>query len=138
MFYWSVSIKTLNVFLTSNLNKFIISSLYKSKIYWGQVFLMKHKCTSYNQMKCTQYWPENMKSRQHGNIVIKNVEEKQYAFYVIRKLSVSHKEVILYQNMMIKQIFNDFTLSWTMLFYSWWVTIKWILIFFFKLSLNKI
>uniref|UniRef100_K1PKS9 protein-tyrosine-phosphatase n=1 Tax=Magallana gigas TaxID=29159 RepID=K1PKS9_MAGGI len=44
------------------------------------------------KMKCTQYWPENMKSRQHGNIVIKNVEEKQYAFYVIRKLSVSHKE----------------------------------------------
>lgn len=67
---------------------------------------MKHKCTSYKQMKCTQYWPENMKSRQHGNIVIKNVEEKQYAFYVIRKLSVSHKEVILYQYMMIKQIFK--------------------------------
>ncbi|XP_034321090.2 receptor-type tyrosine-protein phosphatase epsilon [Magallana gigas] len=44
------------------------------------------------KVKCIQYWPENTKSRLHGNIVIKNVEEKQYAFYVIRKLSVSHKQ----------------------------------------------
>uniref|UniRef100_K1QTY8 protein-tyrosine-phosphatase n=1 Tax=Magallana gigas TaxID=29159 RepID=K1QTY8_MAGGI len=39
------------------------------------------------KVKCIQYWPENTKSRLHGNIVIKNVEEKQYAFYVIRKLA---------------------------------------------------
>ena len=47
----------------------------------------------YYQLKCTQYWPEKMKARLHGDIVIKNVEEKEYAFYVIRKLTVSLKEV---------------------------------------------
>ena len=45
------------------------------------------------QNKCTQYWPERMKARLHGDIVIKNMEEKKYAFYVIRKLTVSLKEV---------------------------------------------
>ncbi|XP_065924897.1 receptor-type tyrosine-protein phosphatase alpha isoform X4 [Magallana gigas] len=44
------------------------------------------------KIKCTQYWPEEMKARLYGNIVIKNVEEKQYAFYIIRKLTVSLKE----------------------------------------------
>ncbi|XP_078329023.1 receptor-type tyrosine-protein phosphatase epsilon-like [Crassostrea virginica] len=44
------------------------------------------------KVKCTQYWPENMKARVHGNFVIKNTEEKEYAFYVIRKLTVSLKE----------------------------------------------
>ena len=45
------------------------------------------------QLKCTQYWPEKMKSRLHGKIVINNVEEKEYAFYVIRKFTVSLREV---------------------------------------------
>nr|XP_022292874.1 receptor-type tyrosine-protein phosphatase epsilon-like isoform X2 [Crassostrea virginica] len=44
------------------------------------------------KVKCTQYWPENMKARVHGDFVIKNTEEKEYAFYVIRKLTVSLKE----------------------------------------------
>ncbi|XP_078328090.1 receptor-type tyrosine-protein phosphatase T-like [Crassostrea virginica] len=43
-------------------------------------------------VKCTQYWPESMKARLHGDFVIKNVKEKEHAFYVIRKLSVSLKE----------------------------------------------
>ena len=34
-----------------------------------------------------------MKARVHGDFVIKNTEEKEYAFYVIRKLTVSLKEV---------------------------------------------
>uniref|UniRef100_K1R1S9 protein-tyrosine-phosphatase n=1 Tax=Magallana gigas TaxID=29159 RepID=K1R1S9_MAGGI len=44
------------------------------------------------KIKCTHYWPEETRARLYGNIVIKNVEEKQYAFYIIRKLTVSHKE----------------------------------------------
>jgi hypothetical protein len=34
-----------------------------------------------------------MKARAFGQFVVKSVEEKKYAFYIIRKLSVSHKEV---------------------------------------------
>ncbi|XP_056002946.1 receptor-type tyrosine-protein phosphatase epsilon-like isoform X1 [Ostrea edulis] len=45
------------------------------------------------KIKCTQYWPEEMKARAFGQLVVKSVEEKKYAFYVIRKLSVSHKEL---------------------------------------------
>ncbi|XP_056003431.1 receptor-type tyrosine-protein phosphatase T-like [Ostrea edulis] len=45
------------------------------------------------KIKCTQYWPEEMKTRAFGQLVVKFVEEKKYAFYVIRKLSVSHKEL---------------------------------------------
>ncbi|XP_078328087.1 receptor-type tyrosine-protein phosphatase kappa-like [Crassostrea virginica] len=47
---------------------------------------------NYINVKCTQYWPENMKARVHGDFVIKNTEEKEYAYYVIRKLKVSLKE----------------------------------------------
>ena len=47
------------------------------------------------QMKCTQYWPEIRKVSRYGNITIRTVEEKQYAFYVIRKLKVANKEVIV-------------------------------------------
>ena len=50
----------------------------------------------YYQLKCTQYWPEKMMSRLHGEIVIQNVEEKEYAFYVIRKLTVSLRQVHVY------------------------------------------
>ncbi|XP_062607518.1 receptor-type tyrosine-protein phosphatase T-like isoform X4 [Saccostrea cucullata] len=45
------------------------------------------------KIKCTQYWPEEMKARAFGNIVVKSLEVKEYAFYIIRKLSVSHKEL---------------------------------------------
>ena len=45
------------------------------------------------QNKCTQYWPEKMNARLHRDIVINNVEEKEYEFYVIRKLTVSLKKV---------------------------------------------
>ena len=45
------------------------------------------------QNKCTQYWPEKMRAIPYGDIVINNVEEKEYAFYVIRKLTVSLKQV---------------------------------------------
>ncbi|XP_065924918.1 receptor-type tyrosine-protein phosphatase alpha [Magallana gigas] len=44
------------------------------------------------KIKCTHYWPEETRARLYGNIVIKNVEEKEYAFYIIRKLTVSLKE----------------------------------------------
>nr|XP_022307678.1 receptor-type tyrosine-protein phosphatase gamma-like [Crassostrea virginica] len=40
------------------------------------------------KVNCTQYWPENMKARVHGDFVIKNTKEKEYAFYVIRKLTL--------------------------------------------------
>ncbi|XP_061180689.1 receptor-type tyrosine-protein phosphatase T-like [Saccostrea echinata] len=43
--------------------------------------------------KCTQYWPEEMKARAFGNIIVKSIEVKEYAFYITRKLSVSHKEL---------------------------------------------
>ncbi|XP_056002945.1 receptor-type tyrosine-protein phosphatase epsilon-like [Ostrea edulis] len=46
-----------------------------------------------DKIKCTQYWPEEMKTKAFGLFVVKSVEEKKYAFYFIRTLSVSHKEL---------------------------------------------
>ncbi|XP_062607519.1 receptor-type tyrosine-protein phosphatase alpha-like isoform X5 [Saccostrea cucullata] len=45
------------------------------------------------KIKCTQYWPEEMKAIAFGNIIVKSTEVKEYAFYIIRKLSVTHKEL---------------------------------------------
>ncbi|XP_078328331.1 uncharacterized protein LOC111112065 isoform X4 [Crassostrea virginica] len=42
--------------------------------------------------KCTQYWPENMKARLYGDVSVKSVEEKEYAFYVIRKMNMTQKQ----------------------------------------------
>ncbi|XP_022306967.2 receptor-type tyrosine-protein phosphatase T-like, partial [Crassostrea virginica] len=49
------------------------------------------------KMKCIQYWPEIRKVSRYGNITIRTVEEKQYAFYVIRKLKVANKEAKKYR-----------------------------------------
>nr|XP_022307014.1 receptor-type tyrosine-protein phosphatase alpha-like [Crassostrea virginica] len=46
------------------------------------------------KIKCTQYWPEINKAARQGNNSVRNVEEKEYAFYVIRKLKVANKKVI--------------------------------------------
>ncbi|XP_056002935.1 receptor-type tyrosine-protein phosphatase T-like isoform X2 [Ostrea edulis] len=45
------------------------------------------------KLKCTQYWPEGMKAKTFGQFVVKSMEEKKYAFYVIRRFSVSHKQL---------------------------------------------
>ena len=52
------------------------------------------KIPVFYQIKCTQYWPEMNKVARHGNNSVRNVEEKEYAFYVIRKLKVANKKVI--------------------------------------------
>ena len=45
------------------------------------------------QIKCTQYWPEYMSSRLYGSFYVKKVDEKHYATYVVRKFTLSDKEV---------------------------------------------
>lgn len=46
-----------------------------------------------SQVKCTQYWPERNKSFSAGPVLVKLIENKEYAFYTERKLSVSNKQV---------------------------------------------
>ena len=36
-----------------------------------------------------------MKARLYGDVSVKSVEEKEYAFYVIRKLNVTQKQVVI-------------------------------------------
>ncbi|XP_078328340.1 receptor-type tyrosine-protein phosphatase alpha-like isoform X2 [Crassostrea virginica] len=49
------------------------------------------------KIKCTQYWPELNKAARHGKNSVRNIEEKEYAFYVIRKLKVANKEAKKYR-----------------------------------------
>ncbi|XP_062574207.1 receptor-type tyrosine-protein phosphatase epsilon-like [Saccostrea cucullata] len=42
--------------------------------------------------KCTQYWPGPNKHTSYGCLSVKMVEEKEYAFYIIRKFTIFHKE----------------------------------------------
>ncbi|XP_061195011.1 receptor-type tyrosine-protein phosphatase epsilon-like [Saccostrea echinata] len=44
--------------------------------------------------KCTQYWPAANRHINYGSVSVKLTDEKVYAFYIIRKLSVNHKETI--------------------------------------------
>ena len=45
------------------------------------------------QIKCTQYWPNGNKARLFGTLSVKMTEEKEYAFFIKRTLSVSHLTV---------------------------------------------
>lgn len=47
----------------------------------------------FSQVKCTQYWPERNKPLSAGPVLVKLIEEKEYAFYIERKMSVSNKQV---------------------------------------------
>ncbi|XP_061165545.1 receptor-type tyrosine-protein phosphatase T-like [Saccostrea echinata] len=45
-----------------------------------------------NKIKCTQYWPDGNKHINYGIVSVKMIEEKEYAFYVVRKMTVIQKE----------------------------------------------
>ncbi|XP_062597463.1 receptor-type tyrosine-protein phosphatase epsilon-like isoform X1 [Saccostrea cucullata] len=44
------------------------------------------------KMKCSQYWPDISKKNNYGTVNVKLMEEKMYAFYILRRMSVSHNE----------------------------------------------
>nr|XP_034320846.1 uncharacterized protein LOC105334720 isoform X5 [Crassostrea gigas] len=54
------------------------------------------------KVKCTQYWPERNKPFSAGPVMVKLIEEKEYAFYIERKMSVSNKQLkktrVIYQH----------------------------------------
>nr|XP_022309914.1 receptor-type tyrosine-protein phosphatase T-like [Crassostrea virginica]XP_022309915.1 receptor-type tyrosine-protein phosphatase T-like [Crassostrea virginica] len=45
--------------------------------------------------KCAQYWPEKCKKTTFGSFVLCTDEEKTYAHYVIRRITLSHKKLNL-------------------------------------------
>nr|XP_034318459.1 receptor-type tyrosine-protein phosphatase T isoform X7 [Crassostrea gigas] len=45
-----------------------------------------------DKWKCIQYWPNLQTSMECGSFTVHSFEEKQYAFYVIRKLKVTNKK----------------------------------------------
>ena len=48
------------------------------------------------QIKCTQYWPNKNESPTFGPVSIKMIEEKKYAAFIERKLSLNNKAVSLF------------------------------------------
>ncbi|XP_061170839.1 receptor-type tyrosine-protein phosphatase alpha-like [Saccostrea echinata] len=46
-----------------------------------------------NKAKCVQYWPDYQQSSHFGAFSLTLKEEKIYAFYIIRKLKITHKEL---------------------------------------------
>ncbi|XP_061165603.1 receptor-type tyrosine-protein phosphatase epsilon-like [Saccostrea echinata] len=45
-----------------------------------------------NKPKCAQYWPNPNKHINYGTVSVQMTEEKSFAFFVVRRLSVSHKQ----------------------------------------------
>ncbi|XP_056002093.1 receptor-type tyrosine-protein phosphatase epsilon-like [Ostrea edulis] len=45
-----------------------------------------------NKNKCAKYWPDTDKHIGYGTVSVKMVDEKHYAFYTVRKLTVIHRE----------------------------------------------
>ncbi|XP_056003598.1 receptor-type tyrosine-protein phosphatase kappa-like [Ostrea edulis] len=45
-----------------------------------------------NRKKCAKYWPDPDKHIGYGNVSVEIIEEKHYAFYTVRKLTMIHKE----------------------------------------------
>nr|XP_034322789.1 receptor-type tyrosine-protein phosphatase kappa-like isoform X3 [Crassostrea gigas] len=45
-----------------------------------------------SKWKCVQYWPNLQTSMDCGSFSIHSIEEKQYAFYIVRKFTVTNKK----------------------------------------------
>ncbi|XP_061165547.1 receptor-type tyrosine-protein phosphatase epsilon-like [Saccostrea echinata] len=56
------------------------------------VIVMLTNLKERNKIKCTQYWPDANKHINYGTVSVKMLEEKEYAFYLVRKMTVIHKE----------------------------------------------
>ncbi|XP_061165548.1 receptor-type tyrosine-protein phosphatase epsilon-like [Saccostrea echinata] len=56
------------------------------------VIVMLTNLKERNKVKCTQYWPEGNKHIIYGIVSVKMIEEKEYAFYIVRKMTVIHRE----------------------------------------------
>ncbi|XP_062620192.1 receptor-type tyrosine-protein phosphatase T-like [Saccostrea cucullata] len=44
------------------------------------------------KVKCNQYWPEANKNANYGAVSVKLIEEKQYAFYIVRRMTATHND----------------------------------------------
>ncbi|XP_061165546.1 uncharacterized protein LOC133174437 [Saccostrea echinata] len=44
------------------------------------------------KIKCSQYWPDVNNKNNYGALSVKMMEEKKYAFYISRRMIVSHNE----------------------------------------------
>ena len=47
------------------------------------------------KLKCSQYWPNKNLTRKYGCVLVKLIQEKEYAFFTERKLSANNTEVQL-------------------------------------------
>lgn len=44
--------------------------------------------------KCIQYWPDLEASMDCDILTLKTTEERRYAYYVIRRLNIKHRQVL--------------------------------------------
>lgn len=49
----------------------------------------------FSKNKCAQYWPDGDKTVTFGTLALHLEEEKTYAYYIIRRIKMSHKKVML-------------------------------------------
>lgn len=58
-------------------------------------------------MKCVQYWPDLEADNDYDVFTISTSSERQYAFYIIRKMKISHKMVNVLQKIIDIRIMID-------------------------------
>lgn len=58
------------------------------------------------QLKCAQYWPASNATMSFENVVLTAIVEQHYAYYVIRKMKLTHKKVS--QNTLVSHDYSDF------------------------------
>ena len=54
------------------------------------------------KLKCSQYWPNKNLTRKYGSVLVKLIQEKEYAFFTERKFSAKNTEVQLNKKKIIK------------------------------------
>lgn len=45
------------------------------------------------KLKCAQYWPDQNATMTCENVVLTAMEERHYAYYVVRKIKMTHKKL---------------------------------------------
>nr|XP_022308874.1 receptor-type tyrosine-protein phosphatase T-like [Crassostrea virginica] len=66
------------------------------RMVWQQnvfVIVMLTNLKEGNKLKCSQYWPNKNLTRKYGSVLVKLIQEKEYAFFTERKFSAKNTEL---------------------------------------------
>lgn len=72
---------------------FTFESAWTTSVHFSLLLIFFKEVFYFVQLKCHQYWPNLGNKETYGTVSVKSMQEKHYAFYIVRKFQVFQKTV---------------------------------------------